>query len=165
MRHWINLTENYTPSPFDEFFHASSTPLEIGTTLEYRGGSGMDMQIEEILERYRPADCRNRKCVYVVTDIRALDTVVAHYEHLYVVDPQSELERYDAVWLNRIWSGLAMQDNGTEFTPDEEAKWANGYWSGQPCPREHGEQVAWEFLCDSAIVVEEIEGEGTDDDW
>lgn len=159
MREWIRLCEFYSPHPFEEFYHASRQPLALGTTLEYRGDSGMDQEVEEILERFRPSHCRSRHAVYVVNDIRALDTVVAHYAHLYMVDPQGPLSRYDAVWLNRIWSGLAMQDNGTEFTEEEQRKYALGYWSGQACPRENGEEIAWEFLCDAAIVVEEIPNE------
>lgn len=157
MRSWISLCENFEAHPFDEFFHASREPLKIGTVLEYRGGSGMDLEVEEILERFRPAHCRSRKCVYLVNDLSALDTVVAYYNHLYIVEPESDLERYDAVWLNRIWSGLAAQDNGEEFSDEEQRRIALGYWSGAPCPRIIGEDVAWEFLCDAATIVEEIE--------
>ena len=118
----------------------------------------MDMEVEEILERYRPSHCRSRKSVYVVNDIRALDTVLAQYDFLYVVEPEGELERYDAVWLNRIWQAMAAEDNGdAEFTDEMKRTLALNYWSGKPCPLQVGEELAWEFLCQSAIIVEEIE--------
>lgn len=158
MRHWIDLCENYTPRDHEEFFHASLNHLPVGTVLEYRGTSGMDMEVEEILERYRPSHCRSRKSVYVVNDIRALDTVLAQYDFLYVVEPEGELERYDAVWLNRIWQAMAAEDNGdAEFTDEMKRTLALNYWSGKPCPLQVGEELAWEFLCQSAIIVEEIE--------
>lgn len=59
--------------------------------------------------------------------------------------------------MNRIWSGLARIDNGQAFPEEEQAMLAKGYWSGTACERMSGEETAWEFLCDAAELIDEIE--------
>lgn len=154
MRNWINLVENY--DNVEEFYHGSKNHLEIGTVLEARG-DGCGEEIEELLEQYRPARSFNRKsCVYMVGDMRTLDTVLPDYTYVYVVEPNSDVQRYDAIWLDRLFSGFSGIDNGFAFPEEDQRRIVEGYWSGQPCPRMPGEQVSWEYLCHSATVVEEI---------
>lgn len=141
----------------EEFFHASTTPLEIGTVLQGRGG-GCGEEVEELLDSTRPRHAFPRhESVFKVNDIGTLDAVVSSYEHVYAVNPRGAIQRYDAIWLDRLLSGFSGTDNNIEFPEADQSRFAQGYWSGEPCPLLAGERTSWEYLCASATVEEKIE--------
>lgn len=155
MREWIILAESLDVDV--TFYHAARSRLPDGTVLKGYGSYTAGIQEEEILEKYRPETAfPRRSSVFMVSDFEALETAgVDGRDHVYIVEPQGEVQRYDLRWIELIGSACGMEDNGVaEFTADKQAEYANGYWSGKPAPLMHGEKTAWEYLCKAATVVE-----------
>ena len=144
--------------------HGSRNALAIGTVLLPQGSDldGLDDDIEEILEAARPASCPRRgHVVYMARNLRTLENVARNSEFIYEVEPIGEIIRLDGAWVNRIWELFADNEgNQNKIVMDRARQYAEGYWSGRPCPKyQPFEETIWEYMASSARVIRDVTNE------
>lgn len=171
MRDLINILES--ASSFAEgisfssgqFLHGSLDELEPGTILTPRGDAmaGVDSDIEDVLEANRPAQHPRRNAViYMASDLRTLENVARAADYIYLVKPLSTPLRLDGSWVNRIWTLFAQNEDDLDNPKivAEASLYAQGYWSGKPCPAyQPGHEAIWEYMASSAEVVSDVTDE------
>lgn len=96
----------------------------------------LDGDIDDFLERNRPAHIPNRNTmIFMVEDRDDLEDVAIDQDHLYAIRPTSEVFIADHAWVNAIFNVIVREgDDGEAMTPELEAKcdeYAKGYWSGE----------------------------------
>ncbi len=139
-------------------YHASKTPLAIGTVLEPRRMHLMDSDIEDALDAGRPAERRARAdSVFATPHPRHIENLTAHLDYVYTVEVVDGTT-VDHAYANRIWQMFAENENAmTDAVRQRIAILARLYWkspranfpgkTGILCP------YAPEILCREARVV------------
>lgn len=143
-------------------YHASRTPLALGTVLEPRAQNLLDGDIEVALEASRPETRLARHAaVYAAFDVRHLENLTAGCDHIYRVEVRDGIV-LDHAYANRIWHLYAEHENRmTDAVHATVARLARGYWSGRRAPF-YGRSAlmcpyAPEILCREARVVAEVD--------
>jgi hypothetical protein len=159
MREIISIVES---SRIEHFLHGSANELEPGLVLTPRGSgmAGVDGDIEDLLEKNRPAQHPRRDAViYMAADMRTLENVARDADYIYLVKPLTSPLRLDGSWVNRIWSLFAQNEDDLD-NPEivaEATRYAQGYWSGKPCPAyQPAHEAIWEYMALSAEVISEV---------
>ena len=157
MRRLITLVEIEVRK--QRLLHVSDAELPIGTILRPSGVNLLDGDIEEIMERYRPANRPARSAsVFMALDERTLEDVTALSDpKLYRVWPAQPLIRLDHMWSHLLYRLMANNEDDPVADFDKQAAYfARGYWSGRPAPGERYDRAAWEYLAPSAKVLEQL---------
>lgn len=155
MREFMFLVESHGQL----FLHGSPIQLPPGTILEPRGDGLLDGDIEEFLEKHRPADKPAREqSVYMVKDAKQLDNLALRTEHVYQVEPQGPVAAFDHAWVVALWRVFAEADSAGGFTRGLQkvaGRYADGYWSGAPSNFGRTDPPQWEYLTASARIIKE----------
>lgn len=143
-------------------YHASRTPLAIGTVLKARAENLLDADIEAAIEAVRPATrIARHAAVYATPALRHLESLTAGCDYVYQVEVNDGVV-LDHAYANRIWQLFAEHENRmTETVSETIARLARGYWTGKRAPF-YGRNAllcpyAPEILCRQARVVAEVD--------
>lgn len=143
-------------------YHASRTPLAVGTILEPRAQNLLDADIEAALEAARPQNRIGRAAaVYATTDLHHIENLTAGCDHVYSVEVEDGIV-LDHAYANRVWNLFASHEG--RMTPailNQVAMLARGYWTGGRAPFFGEAALLWpyapEILCRRARVVAAID--------
>jgi hypothetical protein len=139
-------------------YHASRTPLDVGTILAPRAENLLDADIEIALDHVRPHGMIGRRtAVYATPTLSALEHVTAGHDYHYRVEI-SDFVLLDHSWANRVWRIFAeSHEPPTADAHRRIAILAAQYWTGRRAVADPLTPYAPEFLCRSARILEALD--------
>ncbi len=139
-------------------YHASRTPLALGTILTARGENLLDGDIEDTIEAARPKSTLGRReAIYAAPNRAVLEHLTAGHDYLYRIEI-TDFILLDHAWANRIWSIFAeSHDPPDAAATGRIANLARHYWSGRRAPETPLIPYAPEYLCRTGRIVESLD--------
>lgn len=146
----------YIKEDFDtnkKYYHGSYDLLPIGTILKPHDKSYTkinDVQLEEIMEKYKPKDKLSRyDSVFMVDDIDLIDSAGGSIDFIYLVEPLGKIEKSDLNWYTEI--DMITPEHNEKL----EKKYAENYWNG--IPYDDFDSSVFEYRTPLAKIIKLIE--------
>jgi len=139
-------------TPLIKLYHGSRKKFPPGFKLVPQVGKGYaswheNIQLERFMEEWRPKGKISRfDSVFLVDDPEMCEYAGGYDDHIYLVEPQGQVDRSDLSWYSQVDLFEPGSVSGIEC--------AKNYWNGVPF--EDPYHALWEYRCRSAIVLEEI---------
>lgn len=136
-----------------KYYHGSYDKLPIGTILKPHDKSYTrinDVELENIMEKYRPKDKLSRyDSVFMADDIDSIEDAGGSIDFIYLVEPLGEVEKSDLNWYSEI--DMITPEHNTEL----EKEYAENYWNG--VPYDDLDSSVFEYRTPAAKIIKLIE--------
>ena len=163
-----------------KFYHGSPQPLAEGKVYRVRqwkasDQGGVDKQVEDVLEKYRPKNAIPRYKAFYMTasKYKNMDEFGGVTDYVYQVEPVGRVEKHDLQWVNDLDVVLRrefLDDDTTSYSwhmppiyasekEETEEMLARNYWSGELYPFKPWRLI--EYLTPSFRVIKLVYKEKT----